>query len=120
MAGNNDFHNYHNNSHLTDNHHSNNHHHSNIFARDRVDSKMSQTAVRNDLSLEHYQHLEQQEQEFNMFLNFEVPKRGTRGGTTTTTFIGDQGGPVVNPSAKGITIDEAFIAAGGFGKQILL
>lgn len=81
---------------------------------------MSQTAVRNDLSLEHYQHLEQQEQEFNMFLNFEVPKRGTRGGTTTTTFIGDQGGPVVNPSAKGITIDEAFIAAGGFGKQNLL
>jgi hypothetical protein len=28
--------------------------------------------------------------------------------------------PVVNPSAKGITIDEAFIAAGGFGKQNLL
>ena len=54
-----------------------------------------------------------------MFLNFEVPKRaGTRGGTTTTTFIGGQGSPGMNPNDKGITIDEAFIAAGGFGKQI--
>ena len=53
-----------------------------------------------------------------MFLKFDVPKKGTRGGTTTTTFIGDQGGPAGNTSAKGITIDEAFIAAGGFGKQI--
>ena len=54
-----------------------------------------------------------------MFLKFDVPKKGTRGGTTTTTFIGDQGGPVANPSAIVITIDEAFIAAGGFGKQIV-
>ena len=54
-----------------------------------------------------------------MFLNFEVPKRGTRRGTTTTTFIEDQGGPVANPTFKGISIDEAFIAAGGFGKHFM-
>jgi len=55
-----------------------------------------------------------------MFLNFEVPKRATRRGTTTTTFIGDQGGPVANPTFKGISIDEAFIAAGGFGKHFMI
>ena len=53
-----------------------------------------------------------------MFLNFEVTKKGTGADSIPTTFIGDQGGPVANPSAKGITLDEAFIAAGGFGKQL--
>ena len=54
-----------------------------------------------------------------MFLNFEVPKK-TRadGGTATNTFIGGQESPSLSPSEKGFTIDEAFIAAGGFGKQL--
>lgn len=53
-----------------------------------------------------------------MFLNFEVPKKKNRHGTTTTTFIGGQGGPGTNSGDKGLTIDEAFIAAGGFGKRV--
>jgi hypothetical protein len=60
-GGTHDFHNFYNNSHLTDNHTHNLHHNSSnaFFGRERVDSKMSLTAIKNDLSLEHYQHLEQ-------------------------------------------------------------
>lgn len=90
----------------------------NPFLRERIESRFSQTASRQDLSLEHYQNLEQQEQEYNMFLNFDVPKKTERHGTATvTTFIGGpSGGPGSNLIGKVFTIDEAFIAAGGFGK----
>ncbi len=54
-----------------------------------------------------------------MFLNFDVPKKTERHGTTTvTTFIGGpEGRPGSNLIGRVFTIDEAFIAAGGFGKK---
>jgi hypothetical protein len=57
-----------------------------------------------------------------MFLNFEVPKKTERHGTTTvTTFIGGpEGRPGSNLIGRVFTIDEAFIAAGGFGKKFLI